>query len=121
MDRARASAPDDATRNEIERIEAGHRAFLAVEERVRGLFGADGANDHYRAAVDVAVDDLATAAGTVDERLATEITAARARLDDGADDARDHLRTLPVILLLGVVTALAAAVIGIQLRLREYR
>ncbi|MET0910552.1 MAG: hypothetical protein ABWZ99_13890 [Ilumatobacteraceae bacterium] len=118
MERARRSAPDEATRTEIGRIEGHHRNFVSVHDRIARLFGDD---DEYAAAVDVAVTDLAAAAATVDEALGTEITAARTRLDDGADDARQRLRTLPVVLLIGIAAAIAAAVVGLQLRLREYR
>jgi hypothetical protein len=119
MEQARGSAPDDATRLEIRRIEGLHRRLVAVHEQVRGLFGRD--SYEYQAAVDVAVTDLASAARDVDAALATEISAARARLDDGADDAREGLRALPVVLLAGIVVAIAATVIGLQRRLREYR
>ena len=102
----------------IRRIAGDHRNFVSRHERVRRLFGGD---DEYNAAVDVAVTDLATAATTVDAALAVEIASARARLDDGADDARHRLYGLPLVLLIGVVTATAAALVGLQLRSREYR
>jgi hypothetical protein len=123
MEQARSSAPDDATRVEIRRIEGHHGQFVSVHDRVRRLFDADGDTepDDYVTAVDIAVTDLTAAATTVDEALATEITAARTRLDDGAADARHGLRALPLVLLIGVVTATVAALAGVQLRAREYR
>ena len=117
LDRARDTAPDRASRAALELIEARYDEYLAAHDEVRRLY--DGGN--YLAAVDVAVNREAAAAGAVDAELDELIERSSSTLIDDADRARDFAVVLPILVVLAAIGAGTAIVIGLQPRLREFR
>ena len=65
--------------------------------------------------------DEAAAATNLDRALATEITAARGRLEAYAREAQSGLQVIAVAIVLLTAMAAILAIVGLQHRLREYR
>ena len=101
----------------IERIRGLWDDYLAVNDRVRQLDDAG----TYLPAVAVAVTDEAGAAARLDAALDAEIDAARDRLDAGAAAAGGHVRWLTVSVLAAIALAAVLVVVGIWVRMKEYR
>jgi hypothetical protein len=105
------------TTNGIDVISSHFDDYLAAHEQVRQLNGAGS----YYEAVDAAVTDEARAAAKLDRALATEISAARGRLEAYAREARSGLQVIAVAIVLLTAIAAILAIVGLQHRLREYR
>ena len=114
---AAEQAADPAAGGRIAAIAERYDTFLAVHDEVQQL----GAAGSYADADSLAVTEQADAAEAVDGALADEIDIARDRLDDNAERARGQLRWLPLAAAILAATAAVLAIVGLQLRLREYR
>jgi hypothetical protein len=117
LDRATAAAADPAQAQRITEIDRRFEEYLAVHARVRALDDAG----EYGQAVDVAVDEQVAAAVALDESMAAELEAARTSLEANATRAGRRMRWAPVLTLAAVAAAIASAVAGLQVRMREYR
>ena len=67
------------------------------------------------------MSEQADAAVRLDSALEREIGVATRALDLNVSRAEDLIRWLPVVIALVVVFAAAAAIAGLQMRLREYQ
>ena len=90
---------------------------MAVHDQVRALDDAG----EYGDAVVLAGSAEAHAHSLVDQGLATEITAAQARLDANATDADRHVRWLAATVAVTVLVAALLVVTGLWVRIKEYR
>jgi hypothetical protein len=106
-----------ATQHRIDALTRQYGDYLAVHRRVRQL----AANSEYPGAIELAVNDQADAEAALDKAFEDEVRAARQRLDSHADDARHALRMVTLTIVVLAVLAAAFTLIGLQVRIREYR
>jgi hypothetical protein len=109
---AAARAADD----EGPTIEA-YRAYLAAHQEVRALVDARQVDD----AITSAVDRLAPAANALDGRLGDTVASAETRLASEARAAHDDSGLLLRLSVVLSAVAAVAAVVGLDVRRREYR
>ena len=94
-----------------------YASYLAVHHAVPQLDDAAS----YRNAVELVVTNETKAAARLDEALASEIEAARKRLDAYAADAHGRFHGLAAVVAASAFLAAVLAAIGLQRRIREYR
>jgi hypothetical protein len=95
-----------------------YTAYANAHEAVRQANDVEG---DYATAVKIATTTEATAAATLNAQLERQITDARARLEQNANDAGSGLAALGLITVLLAIGAAAAVALGLRPRLREYR
>lgn len=98
-------------------ISDGYVRYLQLHDAVR----SEAEQVSFDSAADLAMSDAAAAADQLDGALDANVAAARTNLDAGAEEANDRLRALLFVALTVPLVGAAAAVIGIERRVREYR
>ncbi len=111
-----ASSPTAAETNTSRAIVDGYARYLDLHDDVRAA-----ADVSFDSATELAVTDEQAVAEQLDADLSANVSAAGVNLESGAEDAADRLRPLLWAVLLLPLVAAAAAVAGIERRVREYR
>jgi hypothetical protein len=79
------------------------------------------ANGDYQAAAQSALGDQTTSARQLDNGLQSMITTARQSFASSAADARDGLTAVDAVIVFGSMVLIACVLVGLQIRIREYR
>ena len=117
FDIAVAAAPDEVRAGAVRWAERQYADYLAAHDEIRAL--AEGRQ--YPQAVEIAVGREAAAAAELDRLLGDLIDRSAATLGDDAEQARALPVPLPIVVAVAALVAVAAIVVGLQPRLREYR
>ena len=117
IDIAVVAAPDEVRAGAVRWAERQYADYLAAHDEIRAL-----AEDRqYPQAVEVAVDREAAAVAELDTLLDDLIDRSATTLGDDAEQARELPVPLPIVVAVAALVAVAAIVVGLQPRLREYR
>jgi hypothetical protein len=79
------------------------------------------ANGDYQAAAQSALGDQTSWARLLDDGLETRITTARQSFTSDAAEAEDGFTALGAVIVFGSLVLIACVLVGLQLRIREYR
>jgi hypothetical protein len=113
---AREISARDGDAPAVAELERQLAAYLALHQQVRTLNGAGSYDD----AVRLAITREADALGTANRSFKDVITRATQRLDEHAASAASALAPAPFVVLALGVLGIAAALLGLRRRLREY-
>ncbi|MFC7485025.1 hypothetical protein ACFQX7_40175 [Luedemannella flava] len=121
LGQALAGASDDRDRQLIQEAIDQARRWVALHKEVRGLDDGGQYLDAVKRATDPGAQGLPATFGHVDDALTRGLAAANDRFDAAADDADGALRGADIAIIVLTLLLVAAAVVGLQRRIGEYR